>query len=360
MNNLPSLTERIDKGAAGGHEFERLLNQLLILFANHHDFHYEPVGGAGGDGGLDGIARDGGVPGFDGPVGFQFKWLWDDIHKSRKAIQVTDSLMRAAATFDSLRHWVLVTPRDLTPAERKWLLEQSPREDLAIHHWGQARVEGLLREHAPKLFARYFPHEAASAGMGGASIVNVIGDNNTVATKGSVAVRDGDVIGDITINISKNQKPSGKMAASKSIAAAYLDHVIRDCAPLKLKGIDQRAARPNADPLTLASVYVDLNTELRLPEKTSLADHLKSPLGKGEGMERMTERDKTRLVAALEALGCHAHLVLLGAPGSGKSTLVQYLALRLAEARQGNQKALEMLGGTWTLCAEPSKALLVR
>lgn len=81
MNNLPSLTARIDKGAGGGHVFEQLLNQLLILFANEHGFDYEPMGGAGGDGGLDGLARQGGVPGIDGPAGFQFKWLWDGICK---------------------------------------------------------------------------------------------------------------------------------------------------------------------------------------------------------------------------------------------------------------------------------------
>lgn len=163
MNNLPPLTERIDKGAPGGHEFERLLNQLLIAFADAQGFEYEPAGGAGGDDGIDGLARRGGVPGFDGPVAFQFKWLWGSIHKSPKAGQITDSLQRASAAFPDIRHYVLITPHDLTPAETKWLLALKPRSGLTVHHWGQARVEGLLREHAPKLFARYYPHEAATA-----------------------------------------------------------------------------------------------------------------------------------------------------------------------------------------------------
>ena len=94
MNNLPPLTERTDKGAAGGHEFERLLNQLLL------------------------------------------------------------------------------TPHDLTPKGKEWLLAQSPRADLKVHHWGQARIEGLLRECAPKLFSRYDAHEAASAGLSGARTVS--------------------------------------------------------------------------------------------------------------------------------------------------------------------------------------------
>ena len=163
MNNLPPLTERIGPGAAGGHEFERLLNQLLLALADAKGFEYEPVGGAGGDDGLDGLVRRGGVPGFNGPVGFQCKWLWGGIHKSPKAGQITDSLERASAAFPKLRHYVLITPHDQTPAEKKWLLALRPRPTLTVYHWGQARLEGLLREQAPKLFARYYPHEAATA-----------------------------------------------------------------------------------------------------------------------------------------------------------------------------------------------------
>jgi hypothetical protein len=34
MSSLPPLTERIDKGAPGGHEFERLMHQLLLRYAD--------------------------------------------------------------------------------------------------------------------------------------------------------------------------------------------------------------------------------------------------------------------------------------------------------------------------------------
>lgn len=190
MINLPPLTTLIDKGAGGGHEFERLLNQLLILYANHHDFDYEPMSGAGGDGGLDGLARQGGVPGFEGPAGFQFKWLWDGIHKGSKAAQITDSLARAAKNFPFLRHWILVTPHDLTQAEKKWFLAQSPRPDLALHHWGQARVESLLRDHNPKAFARYYPHTAdgtpsVEINQSGSGTI-VIGNHNATGKKAVV------------------------------------------------------------------------------------------------------------------------------------------------------------------------------
>jgi hypothetical protein len=48
MTNLPPLTSTIDKGAEGGHEFERLMNQLLLCYADRHGFEYEPAGSAGG------------------------------------------------------------------------------------------------------------------------------------------------------------------------------------------------------------------------------------------------------------------------------------------------------------------------
>jgi formylglycine-generating enzyme required for sulfatase activity len=159
MGRLPPLTSRIDRGAESGGEFERLLNQLLLCHADRHNFEYEPAGGAGGDGGIDGLVRRGGVPGLQGPVAFQFKWLWDGIHKGSKARQVADSLTRAAQASE-IQHWVLVTPHDLTPAENDWLLARSPRADIAVHHWGQTRLEGLLRDYCPALFARYYPHEA--------------------------------------------------------------------------------------------------------------------------------------------------------------------------------------------------------
>jgi hypothetical protein len=124
MTNLPPLTSKINKGAEGGHEFERLMNQLLLCYADRHGFEYEPAGSAGGDRGIDGLARRGGVPGFEGPVAFQFKWLWDGIHKGNKATQITDSLKRAAQG-SAMRHWVLVTPHELTPAEKDWLLTLS-------------------------------------------------------------------------------------------------------------------------------------------------------------------------------------------------------------------------------------------
>src|SRR5664279_1336640 len=61
--------------------------------------------------------------------------------------------------------------------------------------------------------------------------------------------------------------------------------------------------------------------------------------------------EKTRLasrrVPVLEALALHPRLVLLGAPGTGKSTLSAYLALSLGEVVQGRRKSISRLGKWW-------------
>lgn len=158
MTPLPPLTEKIAPGAAGGHEFERLLHQLLLRHADRHGFLYEPTSGAGGDRGIDGLAPDGGVPGLDGPVAFQFKWLFADLHKGHKARNVKDALERAQR-HDAIRHWILVTPWDLKPSERQWLDALPVRAGLRLHHWGQTRIEHLF-EHSRALFARYYPEPA--------------------------------------------------------------------------------------------------------------------------------------------------------------------------------------------------------
>jgi len=177
MNNLAPLTTLLGPGAEGGHEFERLINQLLLSYADKQGFLYEPSGGAGADAGLDGLAPNGRVPGMDGPVGFQCKWLWDHLDKGSKARQIEDSLQRASKHFERIRHWVLVTPHDLTLNEQEWFNQLSQslglafhdsremsddyqlRIDLRLHHWGKQKIESLLPL-CPPLFARYYPQAA--------------------------------------------------------------------------------------------------------------------------------------------------------------------------------------------------------
>ena len=105
---------------------------------------------------------------------------------------------------------------------------------------------------------------------------------------------------------------------------AYRQELVKRCRYLPLRGLDVRASDPSAEqkPLRLAQVYVELNTETRVSVEP------KRRRRKGE--ERLEVREETRPLTALQAATGNQKSVLLGDPGSGKSTFVNHLALCLA------------------------------
>lgn len=272
MSSLPSLTERIDKGAIGGLEFERLMHQLLLRHADRLGFGYEPRSGAGGDFGVDGIAPEGGVEGIHGEsVGFQFKWLWGDLHKGDKARQIK-AWLESAERHSDLKHWVLVTPWDLKEAEREWLVALPKRGDVRIHHWGRERIESMLLD-APALFARYYPQTARH--------------NEALG----LAEYDGSDFRDFAGNY-----------------RAQVAEIHRDIRTLGLPPETLREGDAHRR-IRLRDIFVPLSL---LPE---------------EG-----ERSAPRSLA--EVLRSGRSPVVLGDPGSGKSTLLTFLALLYAGAAE--------------------------
>jgi 3',5'-cyclic AMP phosphodiesterase CpdA len=155
---LPPLTERIDPDVAGKREFRRLMRQLLLVYADRARFVDVPDGDDGDDSGVDGFAA-GGIPELEGGVAFQFEWLRDDFRKAKEVDQIQRSLQRAVEGEKGIKHWILVTPWELTPSEREWLSELGQESGLSVHHWGQAKIEELLRL-CPALLARYYPDAA--------------------------------------------------------------------------------------------------------------------------------------------------------------------------------------------------------
>jgi len=172
------------------------------------------------------------------------------------------------------------------------------------------------------------------------TVVGNIGQGNYFA--GEIRMQGGDlvvgdkVLGDVLINSIKIIFGADDQARAKEHLTRYLRWMINECAPLRLAAIDHSAGQPGQRPLGLAHVYVDLNLDFRLPKKHTLAQYLAvRQANKVEG--EVSETQDGRLATALEALACHPALVLLGAPGSGKSTFSTYLALSLAEAGLGDQ-----------------------
>lgn len=114
-----------------------------------------------------------------------------------------------------------------------------------------------------------------------------------------------------------------------SLRRAYLGHLFVTVGKMTLSGIDPKAASESAARLNLGAVYTALVT--LTPEECDAltrADCLPERMGRGE-----------RRLSALAHLDQQARLVLLGDPGSGKSTFVNFVALCLAGEALGREDA---------------------
>jgi len=144
------------------------------------------------------------------------------------------------------------------------------------------------------------------------------------ARPGSVGIQAGQISAENVVNgVQVVYQWSGSAGAGEAtpLREAYLNHLFETSSRLSLSGIDPKAA---SDPqsqarLDLGAVYTALLT-LTPEERERLKDatYLEAP-----GRE-------TRRLSALAQLDRHPRLVLLGDPGSGKSTFVNFVALCLA------------------------------
>ena len=106
---------------------------------------------------------------------------------------------------------------------------------------------------------------------------------------------------------------------------AYLNHLFEETSGLSLAGIDRKTASQSEARLNLGAVYTALLT---------LTPEAHQQMERDEKLER-----EVRRLSALEQLNRHQRLVLLGDPGSGKSTFVNFVALCLAGDSLGRDDA---------------------
>ncbi|MDY0020145.1 MAG: SUMF1/EgtB/PvdO family nonheme iron enzyme [Anaerolineae bacterium] len=114
----------------------------------------------------------------------------------------------------------------------------------------------------------------------------------------------------------------------KELRQAYLNHLFAEVSPLALSGIDPKAASDAKASLNLSAVYTALLT--LTPEECDRMDREGCPEKGGH---------EARRLSALEHLDVQPRLVLLGDPGSGKSTFVNFVALCLAGEALGRTDA---------------------
>ena len=199
----------------------------------------------------------------------------------------------------------------------------------ALGEADRAWFEATLRAELGRLGTLH-RYEAVLSGSGAIAI----GTDNVVAGQGGAAVR-GDVHGNVEIhNVVNNPPPTDPKAAEQAkLLRRYLEHLRRQCNVLPLASLGGEEG--TGDEVTLDKVYIALNTTTRVPLTES----------EKEDRRRLPGREEDRPLTALEAATQHPRLVLLGDPGSGKSTFARQLVALLAGATLDGDCAAHGLGG---------------
>ncbi len=113
---------------------------------------------------------------------------------------------------------------------------------------------------------------------------------------------------------------SASSSESTALHDAYLNWLFETCSQVLLRGIDKKTARQETDArLNLSSIYTALLTTSA--ERQNIETHTMTS-------SALEEQKHTR--SALAQLDQHERLVLLGDPGSGKSTFVNFVVMCLA------------------------------
>jgi hypothetical protein len=197
--------------------------------------------------------------------------------------------------------------------------ERFPSEGLWWTYNGKAQFERLVRNHLTQ-FLRQREHTAPAArptppghdapvsvqqhGSGGIAI----GSGSVATGAGGVAI-GGHVYGSVHLGTAAAPEPTD------GLRDAYLTWLMDQVRAVPLTGVDPKSIREETRrDLDLAAVYTALMTQ-----RTDMAE------------ERTLRPDReARQLSALAVLNTEPHLALLGDPGSGKSTFINFVALCMA------------------------------
>jgi len=154
------------------------------------------------------------------------------------------------------------------------------------------------------------------------AIVETVQGDLTIEGDGKRVTHAGVYIENQTVHAAA--PPAGPDPAA--LRACYLNHVFEGTRQLALAGIDPQAAREAEARLNLGAVYTALLTLTTEADERIFA-------------RNQPEREAPRRLSALALLDRHSRLVLLGDPGSGKTTFVNFVALCLAGEALGQPDA---------------------
>jgi hypothetical protein len=197
--------------------------------------------------------------------------------------------------------------------------EHFPKEGLWWPYQGKEQFERLVRNHLTQFLRQRGPTAPAvphtrpwhdtpvsvhQYGSGGSAI----GAGAVAAGAGGVAI-GGDVHGNVYLGPAATSEPID------DLRNAYLTWLMEQVRAVPLTGVDPKSIRGETRrDLDLAAVYTALMTQ-----RTDMAE------------ERTLRPDReARQLSALAVLNTEPHLALLGDPGSGKSTFINFVALCMA------------------------------
>lgn len=162
---------------------------------------------------------------------------------------------------------------------------------------------------------------------------NIVQGENIQFAQNHSANIGGDFHGELVLGDKMVQQLDPAQMNPDELRAAYLRRLLDGHNRLLLGGIDPKVAAADNNPLALSAVYTALLTESADPREMERLDP-----------RRLAREGKPERLSALAQLNRHRHLVLLGDPGSGKSTFVNFVAVCLAgEALNDPQRNLALL-----------------
>jgi formylglycine-generating enzyme required for sulfatase activity len=166
------------------------------------------------------------------------------------------------------------------------------------------------------------------------------GEGAAAAGEGGVAV-GGDVHGSIYVG-APPQDPAEALRIYCQVLIGIHGH-------LPLRGIDIGASDPMGghQRLGLAQVYVDLDTTAMVAEEIKHEWPRPYPSDAKRFWEGKSSHVISRRISALQVAIDNRHLVILGDPGSGKSTFVKHLVLCLAAHRLEPERSWLSLLANW-------------
>lgn len=171
ISNVASLYQKLDKGAEGGHEFSRIIKQLLI--ADGKERNYETLISSDSSGDYKGVDviikkhwRGNNKYTF---IGIQCKFFPSNLSSNHKH-EIKSSLIKAIEKFPEMAQWIITTPEDFIKTDMEWFdslknefefiptLEESVKKfmnipgaidkrELQIAHWGHTDILAFMLNH---------------------------------------------------------------------------------------------------------------------------------------------------------------------------------------------------------------------